>query len=111
MITAIGSTTGGRPLAKAAGNKRVTIIPTIHGKLTYDHKVCEPDVTWIIEKWLDRHPEIRKRQHEIRALSGRWTTADGLKTEVTTELNVIRYLTTPVGTIKYFESLHRQLIQ
>lgn len=69
-------------MAKAAGNKRVTIIPTIHGKLTYDHKVCEPDVTWTIEKWLYRHPEIRKRQHEIRALSGRWTTADGLKTEV-----------------------------
>ena len=71
-------------MAKAAGKKRVTIIPAIHGKLTYDGKVCEPDVTWIIEKWLDRHPEIRKRQHEIRALSGNWTTADGLKTQVTT---------------------------
>ena len=56
MTTAIGSTTGGRPLAKAAGKKRVTIIPATHGKLTDDYRVCEPDATWIIEKWLDRHP-------------------------------------------------------
>jgi hypothetical protein len=69
-------------LAKASGRKRITIIPAIHGKLTYDRKVCEPDIAWIIEKWLDRHPEIRKRRHEIRALSGRWTTEDGLGTEV-----------------------------
>ena len=64
-------------------NKRITIIPAIHGKLTYDHKICEPDIAWIIEKWLDRHPEIRMRK-DIRALSGRWTTEDGLKTEVVT---------------------------
>jgi hypothetical protein len=71
-------------LAKSAGKKRVTIIPAVHGKLTYDGKVCEPDIAWLIEKWLDRHPEIRKRRHEIRALGGRWTTEDGLRPEVVT---------------------------
>ena len=62
--------------------KRITIISAIHGKLTYDRKICEPDIAWIIEKWLDRHPEIRKRRQDICARSGRWTTEDGLETEV-----------------------------
>ncbi len=44
--------------------KRITIISAIHGKLTYEHKVCEPDMAWIIEKWLDRHPEIRRRRKD-----------------------------------------------
>jgi hypothetical protein len=69
-------------LAKAAGRKRITIIPAIHGKLTYDRKICEPDMAWIIEKWLDRHPEIRKRRKDIRVVTGRWHTEDGLETEV-----------------------------
>ncbi|MBC8877102.1 MAG: hypothetical protein H8E44_47340 [Planctomycetes bacterium] len=63
---------------------RITIISTIHGKLTFDRKVCEPDVAWIIEKWLDRHPEIRQRRQDIRVVSGRWTTEDGLETQVRT---------------------------
>jgi hypothetical protein len=62
--------------------KRITIIPAIHGKLTYDRKVCEPDMRWIIEKWLDRHPEIRKRRKDIRVVTGRWHTEDGLETKV-----------------------------
>jgi hypothetical protein len=64
--------------------KRVTIIPAIHGKLTADRKICEPDIYWILEKWLDRHPEIRKRRQDIRVVSGRWTTEDGRKTQVIT---------------------------
>jgi hypothetical protein len=71
-------------LTKAAGKKRITIIPAIHGKLTYDRKVSEPDVAWIIEKWLERHPEINNREGRIRAVSGQWTTEDGLATEVIT---------------------------
>ena len=63
-------------------SKRITIISAIHGKLTHDHKVSEPDVYWILERWLERHPEIRKRQEEIRITRGQWTTEDGLKTEV-----------------------------
>ena len=77
-------TTGVRYLAKATGEKRITIIPAIHGKLTHDGKVSEPDVYWIVEKWLERHPEIENCQDRIRALHGQWTTADGLKTEVIT---------------------------
>ena len=45
-------------MAKRAGEKRITIVPAIHGKLTYDRKISEPDVAWIIEKWLERHPDV-----------------------------------------------------
>jgi hypothetical protein len=62
--------------------KRISIIPAIHGKLTDDGKVSEPDVHWIVEKWLERHPEITNRQGRIRAVRGQWTTTDGLRTEV-----------------------------
>ena len=64
--------------------KRIEIIPAIHGKLTRDGKISEPDVYWIIEKWLERHPEIKDRQNDIRVVRGQWTTEDGLKTEVIT---------------------------
>ena len=62
--------------------KRIEIIPAIHGKLTGDGKVSEPDVYYILEKWLDRHPEIRKRREDIRITCGQWTAEGGLKTEV-----------------------------
>ena len=71
-------------MAKTAGEKRITIIPAIHGKLTLDGKVSEPDVYWIVEKWVERHPEIKNRQGRIQASRGQWTTEDGLKTEVVT---------------------------
>ena len=41
--------------------KRIILIPFIHGKITHDGKVSEPDIYWIMEKWLERHPEIEKR--------------------------------------------------
>jgi hypothetical protein len=31
---------------------------------------------------LDRHPEIKNRQKDIRVTHGQWTTEEGLKTEV-----------------------------
>ena len=34
------------------------------------HKISEPDVHWILEKWLARHPEINKRQKDIRIIGG-----------------------------------------
>ena len=71
-------------MPKAAGKKRITLISAIHGKRTRDGKVCKPDIHWILEKWLDRHSEIKARQQDIRILRGRWTTADGLETEVIT---------------------------
>jgi hypothetical protein len=36
--------------------KRITIIPFIHGKLTRDGKMSEPDIYWIMDKWLERQP-------------------------------------------------------
>ncbi|MCS7469124.1 hypothetical protein NZK35_20925 [Stieleria sp. ICT_E10.1] len=63
---------------------RITIVPAIHGKLTSDRKISEPDVASIIGKWLERHPEVENRRGRIRAMSGQWTTEDGLKTVVTT---------------------------
>ncbi|MCH7727800.1 MAG: hypothetical protein IH991_15165 [Planctomycetes bacterium] len=64
--------------------KRTKIISAIHGKLTRDGKISEPDIYWILEKWLDRHPEIKARQDDIRVVRGQWTTEDGLRTEVIT---------------------------
>lgn len=61
---------------------RIDIISAIHGKLTQEGKVSEPDVYWILEKWLGRHPAIKGRQKDIRIIRGEWTTVDGLKTEV-----------------------------
>jgi hypothetical protein len=69
--------------------RRIKIIPAIHGKLTHDGKVSEPDVYWILEQWLERHPEIRRRPKDIRVVRGRWTTEDGLKTEVIT-VSIVR---------------------
>jgi len=60
----------------------VTSYRRFHGKLTQEGKVSEPDVYWILEKWLDRHPKIRERQKDIRIVRGQWTTENGLKTEV-----------------------------
>ena len=63
---------------------RITIIAAIHGKLTFDGKVSEPDIAWIIERWLERHPQIKQRRRDIRAACGKWTTEKGLPTEVVT---------------------------
>ena len=64
--------------------KRITIIPRIHGKLTRDRKMSEPDIYWILEKWLERHPEIKGRERDIQITRGRWTLAEGIRTEVIT---------------------------
>jgi hypothetical protein len=39
--------------------KRITIIPRVHGKVTRERKLSEPDIDWILERWLERHPEVR----------------------------------------------------
>jgi hypothetical protein len=62
--------------------KRITIIPRIHGKLTRDRKMSEPDIYWILEKWLERHPEVGGRERDIRITRGRWTLPEGIHTEV-----------------------------
>jgi len=62
--------------------KRITIIPHIHGKITRDGKMSEPDIHWIIEKWLERHPEIKKRSKEIWVVRGVMTLPQGVKTDL-----------------------------
>lgn len=62
--------------------KRITIIPYIHGKITRDGKVSEPDIYWIIEKWLERHAEIKKRTQDIRVERGAMTLPQGVKTDL-----------------------------
>ena len=60
---------------------RITIIPALHGKLTADRKVSEPDIYFILEKWLQRHPEVRRRERDIRISRGRLTLSEGICTE------------------------------
>jgi hypothetical protein len=62
--------------------KRITIIPDIHGKITRDGKMSEPDIYFIIEKWLERHPEIQGRERDIRIVRGHMTLPQGNKTEL-----------------------------
>jgi hypothetical protein len=62
--------------------KRITIIPHIHGKLARDRKMSEPDIHWILEKWLERHPEVKGRERDIQITRGRWTLPEGIGTEV-----------------------------
>ena len=62
--------------------KRIRIIPFIHGKITRDGKMSEPDIHWIMEKWLERHPEIKKRTQDIRVVRGRMTLPRGIKTDL-----------------------------
>ena len=62
--------------------KRITIIPDIEGKITRDGKVSEPDIYWIMEKWLERHPEIKKRRQDIRISRGGKSLRPGVKTEL-----------------------------
>jgi hypothetical protein len=62
--------------------KRITIIPHIHGKITRDGKMSEPDIHWIIEKWLERHPQIKKRSKDIRVVRGVMTLPQGVKTDL-----------------------------
>ena len=61
--------------------KRIAIIPFIHGKLSNDGKLIDPDIDYILDKWLDRHPEVRGREKEISILKGRWTLPQGVRTE------------------------------
>ena len=62
--------------------ERITIIPRIHGKRTRDGKMSEPDIYFILEKWLERHPEVKGRQPDIRISGGYITLPEGIKTEV-----------------------------
>src|SRR3954453_15733742 len=62
--------------------KKIEIIPSIHGKLTRDGKISEPDIYHILEKRLERHPGVKKRERDIRISRGRWTLPEGIRTEL-----------------------------
>jgi hypothetical protein len=64
--------------------KRIEIIRALHGKLTPDGKLSEPDIYDILEKWLERHPTFKGREKEIRIVRGQWTVGEGIRTEVVT---------------------------
>jgi len=66
------------------GTKRVKIIPALDGKLTRDGKLSEPDIYYILEKWLERHRSFIGRENEIRIIRGQWTLREGIRTEVIT---------------------------
>jgi hypothetical protein len=67
---------------KTVQPRRITIISRIHGKLTRDHKLSEPNIHWILEKWLERHLEVKGRERDIQITRGRWTLPEGIRTEV-----------------------------
>jgi len=62
--------------------KRIAIIPFIHGKVTRAGEMSEPDIDWIMGKWLERHPEIKKRTQDIRVSLGSMTLPHGGKTDL-----------------------------
>jgi hypothetical protein len=64
--------------------KRIEIIPALHGKLTRDGKLSEPDIYDILEKWLERHPTFKARENEIRIVRGQWTVGECIRTDVVT---------------------------
>jgi hypothetical protein len=61
---------------------RIVIIPFLHGKLTTDGKLSEPDIYFILEKWLERHPEFRGREKEFRVVSGTMHLPGGHRTDL-----------------------------
>jgi hypothetical protein len=47
--------------------KRIEIIPALHGKLTRAGKLSEPEIDYILGKWLERHPTgkgVRNRKQK-----------------------------------------------
>lgn len=36
----------------------------------------------ILEKWLERHPEVNGRERDIQITRGRWTLPEGIRTEI-----------------------------
>lgn len=66
----------------ARSSERIMIIRHIHGKITRDGKRSEPDIYWILEQWLERHPEIKSRSRDIRVVQGVMSLLPGVKTDL-----------------------------
>ena len=61
---------------------RIVIIPFLHGKITADGKLSEPDIHLILQKWLVRHPEFRNREKEFRIVRGQMHLPGGVRTDL-----------------------------
>ena len=62
--------------------KRITIVPDLHGKITRDGKLSEPDIYYILEKWLERHPVAKERERDIRISRSYMTLPGGFRTDL-----------------------------
>src|ERR1700730_4401698 len=63
-------------------SSRIIIVPFLHGKLTADGKLSDPDIGFILEKWIERHPEFRGRERAFRIVRGQMHLPEGLLTEL-----------------------------
>ena len=61
---------------------RIVIIPFLHGKLTADGKLSEPDIDSIFDQWLARHPEFRGRDQGFRLTRGYMHLPGGVRTDL-----------------------------
>lgn len=62
--------------------ERVQIIPFLHGKVSLDGKLIDPDIYWILEKWLERHPQVKDRRQDIRISRGQFRLPCGVMTDL-----------------------------
>ena len=59
---------------------RIVIIPFLHGKLTADGKLIEPNIEAILEKWLQRHPQFRGSERDYRTIRAKTYSPEGIAT-------------------------------
>ncbi len=61
---------------------RIVIIPFLHGKLTSEGKLIEPDITAIFEKWLERHPQFHGPGRGYRVVRAKTHLPEGIATDL-----------------------------
>jgi hypothetical protein len=61
---------------------RIVIIPFLHGKLTADGKLIEPNIEAILEKWLERHPQFRGSERDYRIIRAETSLPEGTATDL-----------------------------
>lgn len=61
---------------------RIVIIPFLHGKLTADGKLIEPNIEAILEKWLERHPQFRGSERDYRIIRAKTSLPEGFATDL-----------------------------
>jgi hypothetical protein len=61
---------------------RIVIIPFLHGRLTDDGKLIEPNIEAILEKWLERHPQFRGSERGYRTIRAKTSLPEGIATDL-----------------------------